>query len=96
MAALAYLFPPVSGLIAYFLGRDERVRWHGMQAVIFGFVWPLVIYGCSQISPGATQVAFFGGAAMWLLLFTVTAFGLNPRLPGTGSLLTRLAAEPPR
>lgn len=96
MAALAYLFPPISGLIAYFMGRDERVRYHGMQAVIFGLVWPMAIYGCSRISPGATQVAFFAGAAMWLLLFALTAFGLNPRLPGTGPILTRLTTESPR
>ena len=96
MAALAYLFPPISKLVVYFMGRDERVRWHGMQAVVFGLVWPLALYGCSQISPGATQVAFFAGGAMWLMLLVLTAFGLNPRVPGTGSLLTRLAADPPR
>ena len=96
MAALAYLFPPISGLIAYFMGRDARVRSHGMQAVVFGLAWPLALYGCSQISPGATQVAFFAGASVWFLLFVLTAFGFNPRFPGTGPLLTRLATNPPR
>ena len=96
MAALAYLFPPISGLVAYFGGRSERVRYHGLQSVVFGLLWPASLYGCSVISPGATQVAFFTGLAVWLLLFALTLFRLNPRLPGTGGLLTRLTAEPPR
>ena len=90
MAALAYLFPPLSGLIAYFAASTERVRMHGLQSTVFGLLWPASLYGCSAISPGATQVAFFVGLAVWILLFAVTLFGLNPRLPGTGPLLQRL------
>lgn len=96
MAALAYLFPPISGLIAYFAAAQERVRFHGIQSVAFGLFWPASLYACSAVSPGATQVAFFAGVALWVLLFALTLFGLNPRLPGTGPLLTRLTAEPPR
>ena len=96
MAALTYLLPPISGLIAYFAATQERVRYHGVQSVAFGLLWPASLYACSAISPGATQAGFFAGAGLWVLLFVLTLAGMNPRLPGTGSLLTRLAAEPPR
>jgi uncharacterized membrane protein len=96
MAALAYIFPPISGLIAYFSANAERVRLHGLQSVVFGLLWPVSLYACSAISPGATQAAFFTGLGVWLLLFALTLFGLNPRIPGTGSILSRLTAAPPR
>ena len=96
MAALAYLFPPLSGLIAYFTASAKRTRFHGLQSVFFGLLWPLALYGCSAISPGVTQIGFLIGALVWLLLLLVTAVGRDPRLPGTGRLLTRLSAEPPR
>ncbi|MDQ4095438.1 MAG: hypothetical protein M3174_04430 [Actinomycetota bacterium] len=96
MAALAYLFPPVSGLIAYFKSTGARGRFHGLQSVLFGLLWPGSLYACSAITPGATQVAFVVGGVIWLLLLVATAFGADPRVPGTGGLLSRLAADAPR
>ena len=96
MAALAYLLPPISGLVAYFAASSERVRLHGFQSVLFGVLWPAALYGGSAISAGATQAVFFAGLALWLALFALTLFGLNPRVPGTGALLSRLTASPPR
>lgn len=96
MAALAYLLPPLTGLIAYFKSSSSRGRFHGLQSVMFGLAWPAVLYLCSAWTPGATQVAFFAGAAVWLLLLVITAFGADPRVPGTGGLLRRLSAEAPR
>ena len=95
MAALAYLFPPLSGLIAYFKSRSARGRFHGFQSALFGLLWPVSLYACSAIAPGATQVAFFVGALLWLVLFVVTAFGKDPCLPKTRALLSRWTAERP-
>lgn len=96
MAALAYLFPPLSGLVAYFKSGSERARFHGLQSVLFGVVWPASLYACAAFTPGATQIAFIIGGAIWVLLLVVTAFGGDPHVPGTGALLRRLGAEPPR
>jgi uncharacterized membrane protein len=92
MAGLAYLFLPVSGLIAYFNGASGRMRFHGLQAVLIGCLWPLSLIICSKVSPGATQVAFVVGALVWLALMVPAFFGADPRLPGIGKLL-RSAAE---
>lgn len=95
MAALSYLFPPLSGLIAYFKSSTARGRFHGLQASLFGFLWPAALYGTAAITPGATQIAFFVGAATWLLLFVATALGKDPCVPGTGNVLRRWTSQSP-
>jgi uncharacterized membrane protein len=82
MAALAYLLPPLSGLLAYSLGRDRRARFHGLQAVVFGFLWPAAIYIGSLLGPTGTRIAFALGALTWIALFAMTALGRDPLLPG--------------
>jgi uncharacterized membrane protein len=82
MAALAYLFPPLSGLMAYSVGRAERVRWHGLQSVAFGFAWPALIYAGSLAGPLGTRIVFALGVLIWVGLLVATAVGRDPRLPG--------------
>ena len=87
MAALAYLLLPVSGAIAYFSSRSARVRFHGLQAIVYGLVWVVVIYGCAQLSTRATQLAFAIGGIGWLALIVGTLIGADPRLPLIGAWL---------
>ena len=82
MAALAYLLPPLSGLLVYSMGRDQRARFHGLQAVVFGFLWPAAIYVGSLAGPTGTRVVFVLGALVWIALLGMTALGRDPRLPG--------------
>jgi uncharacterized membrane protein len=96
VAALAYLFLPVSGLIAYLKGSSTRVRWHGLQAITLGLVWPLALYACTYVGPGATQAVFAVGALAWVAFGLLAAFGMNPRLPLLGGALRRAAAHDPR
>jgi uncharacterized membrane protein len=96
MAGTAYLLLPITGLLAYSTGRDERVRFHGLQAVTIGLVWPLAMIACSKITPGATQIAFALGAIVWLAFLVFTALGSNPKIPFVGRLLQRAAADDPR
>jgi len=82
MAALAYLLPPLSGLLLYSMGRNQRARFHGLQAVVFGFLWPAAIYVGSLAGPTGTRVVFALGALVWIALLGMTALGRDPRLPG--------------
>ena len=93
MAALAYLLPPLTGLLTYALGRDERARWHGLQSVVFGFAWPVLIYAASLAGATGTRVTFAAGALTWIGFFGLTVIGRNPRLPG-GRRLRSLVATP--
>ena len=94
MAALAYLFPPLSGLLVYLSTRNPRARFHGLQSVAFGALWPAAIYLASLGGPIGTRVAAGVGALIWIALLVLAAFGRDPRLPG-GSRLRAWAAEAP-
>jgi len=96
VAALAYLLLPVSGLAAYLTGRSPRMRFHGLQAIALGFLWPAALYLCTFLSPRATQVCAALGAAVWLGFLAATAYGLNPRFPVAVRYLQRLAEDDPR
>lgn len=96
MAALAYLLLPVSGLFAYLKGSTQRMRFHGLQAIALGLLWPVALYACTYAGPGATQVAWAAGALVWIALLVATAAGANPRAPALGPALWRAAAHDPR
>jgi uncharacterized membrane protein len=95
MAALAYLLLPVTGLIAYFNSSSARVRFHGLQAITLGALWPLAIYGASSISARAGLIAWAAGALVWLGFMVPAALGLDPRIPLAGAYLRRAAEAPP-
>jgi uncharacterized membrane protein len=92
MPALAYVLLPVSGMLAYFNGTSARMRFHGLQAIVLGALWPAALYGGSAISPTATRAVAVVGAALWLLLMVTAALGrdLGPRV------LKRWAEESPK
>ena len=95
VAAFAYLLLPVTGLVAYLFG-DERARFHGLQAILFGALWPLGLYAASALAPGATRAVFAAGAVVWLGAILATAMGRDPALPGLRTPLTRWAEQDPR
>jgi uncharacterized membrane protein len=96
MAAFAYVLLPVTGVVAYFGGRDRRARFHGLQAVTYGSLWPLFLYGASLVSPVVTQIVFAAGLALWLALLIGAARGRDPKIPVIGAHLERLADASPR
>jgi uncharacterized membrane protein len=96
MAALAYLLLPVTGLFAYFGSASPRVRFHGLQAILLGLLWPAGLYGASAVSAAATRAAWAAGALVWLGLMFTTAAGLDPRIPVVGRWLRRAAAQAPK
>ena len=96
MAALAYLFLPVSGLAAYLMGRSERTRFHGLQAIALGLAWPAALYGCTYLTPGVTQVCAAVGGLAWLGFLLGAGFGRDPRIPLLGRYLQHVAQDDPR
>ena len=93
VAALAYLFLPLSGTVAFVLARSPRIRFHGAQAIVVGVVWPLALLAASALSASATRVVWGVGALVWLALLTGTALGRDPALPGLRGALGGLAAR---
>jgi uncharacterized membrane protein len=96
MAALAYLLLPLTGMVAYFGAAEPRMRFHGIQAVAYGVLWPAAIYVASWITATATQVVFVIGALVWVVLIVGTAVGRDPSLPPVARIIQRWAADSPR
>jgi uncharacterized membrane protein len=94
VAALAYVLLPVTGLAAYLKGPTPRTRFHGLQAIVFGAVWPLLLYAATWTTPVATQVVAIVGFLGWLTLIVATAAGRDLQLPFVGRRL-RAAAQTP-
>jgi uncharacterized membrane protein len=86
VAALAYILLPVSGAFAFFVAQSRRVRFHGLQAIAYGVVWPLLLYLSSALSSTATIVVAAVGALGWVALMALTAIGTDPKVPGVERL----------
>jgi uncharacterized membrane protein len=93
MAALAYLALPVSGLLAFFSGRSPRVRWHGLQAIVIGALWPALLYLAAALDESLVLPVAAGGAVVWLLFLAGAAIGRDPSLPWLGPKLRELATD---
>ena len=93
MAALAYLVLPVTGLLAYFSGHTPRVRWHGLQAIVLGALWPALLYLAAAVEESLVLPVTIGGAAVWLLFLAGAALGRDPSLPWLGPKLRDLATD---
>lgn len=92
MATFAYLLLPITGLVALLSGRDARTRFHGLQAISLGLLWPVALYAAALGPSVAVQAVFVAGALVWLVFLFGTALGRDPRLPGLGRLLGAVAA----
>ena len=91
MAALAYVLLPLSGLLSFLLGSSARVRFHGLQAIALGALWPALLYLASAVSEQATRVVAVVGGVMWVALMVATALGRDVNLPLLGPRLRQLA-----
>jgi uncharacterized membrane protein len=96
MAALAYLLPPLTGLVAYFGSSSARIRWHGLQSILLGLLWPVGLFVGGLATPGVTRAAGGLGAAAWLTFLIGAATGRDPRWPLVGRWLAAAAQQKPR
>jgi uncharacterized membrane protein len=96
VAAIAYLFPPLTGLAVYFVGTSERERFHGLQAIALGLLAAVSLYAASAISSASAPYVF----AFWVIVWFVSLFGAligkDVRVPLLGKLLERAATGDPR
>ena len=93
MAGLAYLLLPVTGLLAYFSGRTPRLRWHGLQAIVLGALWPALLYLAAAVAESLVFPVALGGGAVWLLFLAGASIGHDPSLPWLGPKLKELATD---
>ena len=91
MSVVAYLLSPVSGLIIFLVARSPRARFHGLQSVVVGTLWPVGLYIGAYITPGVTQLVAVVVIVSWVVLVSGTAVGRDPRLPWVGRSMAQIA-----
>lgn len=91
MAAFAYVLLPITGLVAYMTGRDQRTRAHGLQAISIGLLWPACLYAAAFGPAVVVQVVFVIFTLVWLVLLLLTLFGRDVWFPIVGKRLVALA-----
>jgi len=76
MAALAYLFGWISGLIVFFISKDDKVaRFHGIQSILFQIAYAVVFVAVVIIAIVCSLVVTMIGAAANIgIIATLGAF----------------------
>lgn len=82
-------------MFAYLKGSSARVRFHGLQAVVIGLLWPVALYAASVLSARVTQAVFLIGVVVWLGFLVAALVGRDPRLPVVSRSLVRWARMSP-
>jgi uncharacterized membrane protein len=93
MAAFAYVALPLTGMLAYFSGTSPRTRWHGLQAIVIGALWPALLYLAAALVESLVLPVAIAGAVVWLLFLAGAAIGRDPSLPWLGPKLRELATD---
>lgn len=70
---------------------DARVRFHGLQAIAVGLLWPVLLYAGAALSERVTQVVFATGTVVWLGFLVAASIGRDPTLPVVSRALARTA-----
>jgi uncharacterized membrane protein len=79
--------------VAFFFGSQPRVRFHGLQSVVIGALWPILLYGASLLSARVTQATFLLGVVVWIGSLVLAAAGRDLRFPVVGRMLAHAAGH---
>jgi uncharacterized membrane protein len=73
---LAYLIPPITGIIFFIIEKSNRVvRWHAAQSIVFGVAWIVVWVLFSVLSMILSAIIPIIGTIISLLVWVVVFLG---------------------
>jgi uncharacterized membrane protein len=94
---LAYLVPPITGIIFFLIEKSNRVvRWHAAQSIVFGIAWIVLWIALTVLSMVlsaiipiigtiigflVTFVVFIGGVILWIVCLIKGYSGQMWRMP---------------
>ena len=97
-SGLSYVLTFITGLIFFFTDKRPEVRFHAMQAILFGAVWFAVNILNSIISATVidlllflVSIAFF---VVWIVLMIQGFSGRHFKLPVLGDIAEQQAVKP--
>jgi uncharacterized membrane protein len=89
-SGLAYVLTIITGVIFLVIDRRPEVRFHAMQAIIFGVAWAVVgiLRGVLNVFPLnlVLWLAWFAGLILWIVLMLQGFQGKHFKLPYIGDL----------
>ena len=94
---LAYLIPPITGIIFFLIEKSNQVvRWHAAQSIVFGVAWIVLWIALTVLSMVlsaiipiigtiigflVTFVVFIGGVILWIVCLIKGYSGTMWRMP---------------
>jgi uncharacterized membrane protein len=106
---LAYLVPPITGIIFFLIEKTNRVvRWHAAQSIVFGIAWIVLWIALTVLSMVLsailpligtiigfliTFVVFIGGFILWVVCLIKGYSGQMWRMPVVAPYADRLMAS---
>jgi uncharacterized membrane protein len=73
---LAYLIPPITGIIFFIIEKSNQVvRWHAAQSIVFGIAWIVVWVLFSVLSMILSAIIPIIGTIISLLVWVVVFLG---------------------
>lgn len=103
---LAYLVPPITGIIFFLIEKTNQVvRWHAAQSIVFGIAWIVLWIALTVLSMVLTAilpiigtilgfliwiVVFLGGIVLWVVCLIKGYSGQMWRMPVIAPYADRL------
>lgn len=73
---LAYLIPPITGIVFFIIEKSNRVvRWHAAQSIVFGVAWIVIWVLFSVLSMILSAIIPIIGTIISLLVWVVVFLG---------------------
>jgi uncharacterized membrane protein len=96
-SGLCYVLTIITGVIFLIVDRRPEVRFHAMQAVLFGIAWAVVgiLRGVLNVFPLniALWLLWLGGLILWIVLMVQGFQGNHYKLPFIGDLAEQQAGR---
>jgi len=96
-SGLAYVLTIITGVIFLVIDRRPEVRFHAMQAIIFGIVWAVVGILRQVLTFFPLNIvlwlAWLAGLVLWVVLMVQGFQGNHFKLPYIGDLAEQQAGR---
>jgi uncharacterized membrane protein len=97
-SGLCYALTIITGVIFLIIDRRPEVRFHAMQAILFGIAWAVVgiLRGVLHVFPLdlALWLLWLGGLILWIVLMVQGFQGNHYKLPFIGDIAEQQAGRP--
>ena len=96
-SGLCYVLTIITGVIFLIIDKRPEVRFHAMQAILFGVAWAVVGILRRVLDVFPLDIAFFllwlGGLVLWIVLMVRAFQGQHYKLPWIGDIAEQQAGR---